>query len=236
MAENNDPIGQAILDFAATKKSVDIIVSSDLCDDDVIESSYLLRTWNEMPDIERIAIQQCNGKILDVGAGAGIHSKELMNRGMAVEAIDISEGAVQYMNKNDIKARKINFLDIKDEQFDTLLFMMNGIGIAGNLANLESFLSHAKSLLTENGKIICDSTNIIYLYEEDDGSMWLDLNAEYYGNFNFQMTYKNHETPWFDWLYIDFDKLTEVGKKVGLQTTLLYEYEHQFLVEMKHIE
>ena len=66
---------------------------------------------------------------------------------------------------------------------------MNGIGIAKNLANLENTLLRAKGMLNENGKILCDSADIKYLYEDNDGGMWVDLNTTYYGNFKFQMTF-----------------------------------------------
>ena len=40
---NGDPIGQAIQDYAKNKKPFDIIVSSDLCDDDIIPIEVLFR-------------------------------------------------------------------------------------------------------------------------------------------------------------------------------------------------
>lgn len=233
MTAKNDPIGQAIQDFSTTKKSQNIIVASDLCDDDVIPSAYLFRNWNELPKLEQIAIGHCSGKILDVGAGAGCHAKLLKEKGLEVTALEPSEKAVDYMRSVGVNAIRDTFQNHANEQYDTLLLLMNGIGLAGSLENLESFLNHAKSLLHPNGKIICDSTDIIYLYEEEDGSMWMDLNAAYYGNFKFQMTYKDHQTEWFDWLYIDFARLKEIAEKVGFTVEILFEEKEHYLVELK---
>lgn len=229
----NDPLGQAIIEFASTGKSEDIIVKSDICDDDIIPSSYLLRTFQDMPEIEKIALNRCIGKVLDVGAGAGIHASYLMNKGLYVEAIDVSQNAVKHMVKSGIQARNENFFDLDGtEKFDTLLLLMNGIGIAGELNNLSRTLLQAKNNLTKNGKIICDSTDVKYLYEDDEGGMWVDVANEYYGNFNFQMVYKNHQTEWFKWLYVDFEKLKIEAEKLGFTAKKVIEIDNHYLAEL----
>ena len=230
--KGRDPVGTAILDYASTKKPNDIIVGSDICEDDIIPIEVLFRKMDEMPELEQIALEAAKGKILDVGAGAGVHSLELQDRGFEVFPIEVSDGAVRYMKQVGLNARKINFFDLKDEQYDTILMMMNGIGIAGTLANLEKTLIQAKSLLAEGGKILCDSSDIKYLYEDEDGALWVDLNSEYYGNFRFQMKYKKDKGPWFDWLYVDFDNLFKAAKNVGLKAKRLYENEDHYLAEI----
>jgi hypothetical protein len=109
---------------------------------------------------------------------------------------------------------------------------MNGIGIAKTLDNLEATLVKAKGMLNENGKILCDSSDIKYLYEDDEGGMWVDLNTTYYGNFKFQMKYAGHETDWFEWLYVDFDKLEEIALKAGFKARILQEEDDQYLAEL----
>jgi len=227
-----DPIGSAIHDYAASKKPADIIVSSDICEDDIIPVEVLFRTLEEMPELERLAMDRCKGKVLDAGAGTGIHALELMDRGSQVKAIDISKGAVNYMKKQGIDAEQISFLNLKNEKFDTILMLMNGIGIAGKLSNLERTLKHAKSLLNEGGRILCDSSDIRYLYEDEDGALWVDLNSEYYGNFRFQMKYKKEKGQWFDWLYVDFENLFQAAQKVGLKASKIYDENDNYLAEI----
>lgn len=232
MSFKDDPIGQAILDFAESGKSQDIIVSSDLCEDDVIESGYLFRSLKEMPALEKTALNRCTGKILDIGAGAGAHSKILKEKRLEVTALEPSEGAVKHMRSIGIPTIQGTFQSLSSQTYDTLLLLMNGIGLAEKLENLETFLTHAKSLLNPGGKVICDSTDIMYLYEDEDGSLWMDLNAEYYGNFKFRMTYKDHQTEWFDWLYVDFERLKNTAEKVGFAVELLFENDNHYLVEL----
>lgn len=228
----NDPIGQAIQDFASNDFDENIIVASDICDDDIIPVHMLFRSYEQMPKLEQTALALCKGKVLDVGAGAGVHAQYLKENGVDVEAIDISPGAVNYMQKQGIVSRQSNFYDETIGNYDTLLFLMNGIGIAGALSNLDATLLHAKNLITTDGKIICDSTDIKYLYEDDNGSMWVDLSSEYYGNFRFQMQYKNHQTAPFDWLYVDFDKLQEAAKRTGWKAEKRFSDEDHYLAEL----
>ena len=110
--------------------------------------------------------------------------------------------------------------------------LMNGIGIAGTLGQLKATLLHAKTLLKPGGQLICDSSDIRYLYEDDDGALWMNLNAEYYGNFRFQMHYKKTSGPWFDWLYIDYDCLHIIANKVGFSCKKVSEQDHHFLAQL----
>lgn len=229
---SGDPIGAAILDYHTTKKPADIIVCSEICEDDIIPLEVLFRTYEEMPDLEKIALEKATGEILDVGAGAGFHALHLQEQGKSVQTIDISAGAVKFMQSQGLKAREIDFFDLKDEKYDAILMLMNGIGIAGSLSNLEKTLEHAKTLLNPGGKLYCDSSDIRYLYEDDEGALWVDLNTEYYGNFKFQMKYKKETGNWFDWLYVDFDNLFKAAKNVGLKANRLYYSDDNYLAEI----
>ena len=145
--ENGDPIGQAILDYAQSKKPFDIIVSSDLCDDDIIPIEVLFRKEEQMPELELMALDQCKGHVLDIGAGAGVHALALQDRGHRVNAIDTSAGAVAYMKLNGISADQIDFYALKPQiQYDTILSLMNGLGLAQNLENLPVFLKKIEIL------------------------------------------------------------------------------------------
>ncbi len=104
---------------------------------------------------------------------------------------------------------------------------MNGIGISGKLKRLPDFLAHAKNLLQPNGQIILDSSNIIYMFDQDeDGGHWIPGDVDYYGEVSFQMHYKNEKGAVFDWLYLDFDTLATYSKTVNLHCEMISEGEH----------
>jgi SAM-dependent methyltransferase len=228
-----DPIGQAILDYHKSKKPFDIVVSSDLCDDDIIPIEVLFRSYKDMPELEQLALKLCKGQVLDAGAGAGVHANELIKRGHTVLAIDSSEGAVEYMKGQGISAKQIDFESYNPPaKFDTILLLMNGIGIAKKKSNLLSFLKNAGEKLNQGGQILCDSSDVKYLYEDEDGSYWMDLNSEYYGNFKFQMHYKKISGPEFPWLYVDFDTLHEIASQAGFKCTRVYDLDAHFLAQL----
>ena len=235
-SEIGDPIGQAIIDYAQFKKPFDIIVSSDLCDDDIIPIEVLFRNEAEMPELELTALDLCRGHVLDIGAGAGVHAIALQDRGHKVSAIDVSAGAVNYMSQNGISAQKIDFYALPNqEQYDTILSLMNGIGLAKNLANLTAFLKKIHALLLPGGRFIADSTDVKYLYEDEDGGYWLDLNSAYYGNFKFQMQYKKISGPEFEWLYVDYDTLHEHATNCGFKCRRAYTIEENYLAVLEKI-
>ena len=110
--------------------------------------------------------------------------------------------------------------------------LMNGIGIAGRLSNLEKTLLKAKKMLNSRGQIIFDSSDVKFLYEDEDGAMWVDLNTEYYGNFKFQMHYKKTTGDWFEWLYVDYDSMHEIATKLGFKCKRIMEQDNHYLAQL----
>lgn len=224
MEITNDPVGAAIQDFMAGNHEASIVVESNLTEDDEISVAYLFRTPEEMPEIELLALEQCRGRVLDVGAGAGCHSLVLQERGVNVTALDLSTGAVQAMRDQGIKqVVQQDIFKLEGERYDTLLMLMNGVGIAGDLEGLERFLEHVKSLLNPGGQLLLESSDILYMFEEEDGSVLLDLNAGYYGEVVYNMRYKAHQTGEFKWLFIDPAILEDYAVAHGYTFEQLYE-------------
>lgn len=176
------------------------------------------RTQEEMPDLELIALKHCNGRVLDIGAGAGSHALILQGSGLDVMALDISDLAVTIMLQRGVRqAIAKDIFDYHTEKFDTLLLLMNGIGLCGTIEQLRLFLQHAKTLLNKGGRLIFDSSDIAYLYEDE-----LPDNDDYYGELSYQYVYKGQKTDWFKWLYIDEEALKKVAAEEGWATEVLY--------------
>ncbi len=228
----DDVVGAALLDYYNENYSSDIIVKSSIAEDDTISIPYLFRSDEDFPILEKKAINLCSGKVLDVGAGSGCHSFVLSKNQMDVTAIDTSKGAVEVMRKQGINAHHLNFHDVTGK-YDTLLFMMNGVGIAGTLDGLTPFLNQAKTLLNDRGQIILDSSDISYMFKEEDGSVWVDLNNSYYGEVTYQMQYKKMMGDKFDWLFVDFSTLNAVASSLGFNVELIFEDDNnQYLAKL----
>ncbi len=213
-----DAIGHAISDFYTKGKADDIIIQTNYTEDEHLSPAYFFRTGKEMPLIEKTALKLSFGKILDVGAAAGSHSLLVQERGLDVTALEKSALAAEVMKNRGIK--KVVCTDLfhfHEKEFDTILILMNGTGIGGTIKGLNKMLMHLKSLLAIKGQILIDSSDISYLFYENDGSRWVDLsNDKYYGEMKYNVTYKNI-TSGFNWLFVDFDTLRALTEAIGLK-------------------
>lgn len=230
-----DPMGQAIHDYFEKGVAGKLRVFSPDFEEDEIPVETLFRELDEMPKIEQKALELASGKILDVGAGSGCHSLELQKMGKTVKAIDISELSVDVMKESGVENAAVeDFFAIKDEQFDTILMLMNGAGIVGTIDRLPEFFEQLKKILAPDGKVLMDSSDIRYIFEDEDGSFEINLNDGYYGELEYQMQYKRIKGEPFPWLYIDFATLQYYAEEAGFEATLIEQGEHyDYLCELK---
>ena len=225
--KEKDPMGRAISDYYHTGKAGKLRVLSSMFYEDEIPVATLFRDFGEMPVQEQKAIELCRGKVLDVGAGSGCHSIILKERGIEATAIDISVLSVEVMRERGIDARNVNFFDETfTEKFDTILLAMNGIGIVGKIERLPMFFRSIKRLLAPGGQVLLDSSDIRYVFMDEDGGMDIDLAAGYYGEIDYKMRYKNITGTPFDWLYIDFDTLQMYAEEHGFTCEKCIDGEH----------
>lgn len=225
---STDIFGKAIIDFYQDQYTEDIVVQAPDFDDDSIPVPYLFRPYEEMPLIEQKALDLCTGTTLDVGCGAGSHSLYLQNtKNLEVTAIDISEGAIEVCKKRGINKTFVqNFYELRNQRYDTLLFLMNGSGIIGKLDRIDYFFAHVKKLLKPGGQLLMDSSDISYLFTDEDGGFWVDASAGYYGEMQYRLQYKKQESDWFDWLYIDYNTLQNAANANGFICELILQGEH----------
>ncbi|WPO79660.1 class I SAM-dependent methyltransferase [Flavobacterium sp. KACC 22761] len=224
-----DLFGKAMFDFQTNNSPEDIITETSISEEDEMSIEYLFRSYSEMPKLEQKALQLAFGRILDVGCGAGSHSLSLQNeRNLDVTSIDISEKAIETCKLRGLKNAKVqNILDFEDNKFDTILLLMNGTGIFGKLENCNAYLLKLKSLLNPGGQILIDSSDIIYMFDEDeDGGKWIPSDNNYYGELTFTISYKGEKEEPFNWLYLDYNTLQNAANANGLQCELILEGEH----------
>ena len=228
LSADKDPMGAAILDFQKQGKAARLRVLSSMFEEDEMPVKHLFRSTREMPMLEQKALQLAKGRVLDIGAGAGCHALALQEKGLAVKAIDISPLSCEAMKLRGVKdAECINlFDDHLGMGFDTILLLMNGTGIAGKIEHLPTLFLRLKALLNPGGQILIDSSDLKYIYENEDGSFDINLNGAYYGEVDYQMIYKDVKGDRFDWLYVDFPLLKSIAETCGLHGELVEEGEH----------
>ncbi len=224
-----DLFGKAILDYQTGNNPENLITETSISEEDEMSVAYLFRAYAEMPKMEQKALQLARGRVLDVGCGAGSHSLYLQNeRNLDVTSVDISPSAIEACKLRGIKkAVAMDVMQMENEKFDTILLLMNGAGMCGKLSKISLFLQKLKSLLNEGGQILLDSSDIIYMFDEDeDGGKWIPSDTEYYGEVFFNISYKGESEEPFDWMYIDYNTLQNAAHANELQCELVLEGEH----------
>ncbi len=238
--ENNDLFGQAILDYQLGNYTEDLKTETSISEEDDLPLPYLFRNYNEMPPIEQKALQVAYGSVLDVGCGAGSHTLYLQNeRSLTITAIDLSAKSIETCKLRGVHHAFVqDVMTLKEVKFDTILLLMNGAGMCGRLKKIAAFLSHLKTLLNPGGQILLDSSDIIYMFDEDeDGSHWIPTDHDYYGEVDYIVRYKGMEEPAFDWMYIDYNTLQNAAIANGFECELLLEGEHyDYLARLTHQE
>jgi SAM-dependent methyltransferase len=224
-----DVFGKALSDFYTTGEADILVLHNSYGETEEMPVDLFFREEADMPFMELKAIELCKGKILDVGAGAGSHSLLLQDIGKDVTALDISEDAVSLMLKRGVEnAITGDIFSMTFTGYDTLLFLMNGIGLTGTLPGLKQFLAGAHSLINEGGQILFDSSDISYLYEGIEQPA-----GKFFGEVSYCYEYQGTKGEWFNWVYLDQKTLKDIALQTGWQVEIIDEDdEDQYLAKL----
>lgn len=232
-------LGKAIQDYQTGNYTYDLFQETTISDKDVLPLPYLFRDFNKMPQLEQKALELAQGRVLDVGAGAGSHSLYLQNKGLQVTALDISPESIGVCKARRVeKTITANVLEYSGEQFNTILLLMNGTGIFGQLKNVPTYLSHLKSLLAPGGQILIDSSDLVYMYDRlENGAIMVPVELEYYGELECVLHYKSQSSDPYYWLYLDVHTFTEICKNSGFDFTVVAQGKnHDYLAKLSIAE
>lgn len=214
----NDIVGQAIYDYAMEQEKGSVFIHNTYGQPDEMLVDIFFRSLNDFFEVEQKALKLCTGRVLDIGAGAGALTLELQKRKFEVDALELSELASKVMYLQGVKSIITgNIYDYSTpEPYDTLLLMMNTIGLIGELKNLSDFFLKLKTLLKPDGQILFDSSDISYVYEKE-----LPIET-YHGELDYQYEYNGKKSDWFKWLYVDFKTAKKHALEVGIQLELIF--------------
>ncbi len=226
-----DVFGQALADYHAGNTDTALILHNSYGPPEEMPVDVFFRAPEDFTELEHIALALCDGKTLDIGAGVGSHALHLQTQGIATSALEISAQACAIMRARGVSdVIHADIFDYTSDRYDTLLLLMNGIGLAGSLAGLPGLLQHCEGLLNEGGQLLFDSSDIAYLYGDSD----IPTPATYHGEIQFQYEYHNEPGAPFSWLYIDQNTLIRIGQQLGWVVQILYEDEYdQYLARME---
>ena len=229
-----DLMGRAIWDYYYQENSEDLQTETSISELDDLPVSYLFRDYQEMNALEKKALDLSFGKVLDVGSGAGSHSLYLQNeRKLEVTALDISPKSIEICKARGVKnAICEDLLQFSEKDFDNILLLMNGTGIFQSLEHIDQYLQKLKSLVAENGQILLDSTDILYMYDQDEDGGVLVPATGYYGELDYYLHYKGESELPMKWLYLDFDTLENAAIANGFKIQKIEQLEDSYLAQL----
>ena len=229
-----DLMGRAIWDYYYQENPEDLQTETSISELDDLPVSYLFRDYQEMNALEKKALDLSFGKVLDVGSGAGSHSLYLQNeRKLKVTALDISPKSVEICKARGVKnAICEDLLQFSEKNFDTILLLMNGTGIFQSLEHIDQYLQKLKSLVAENGQILLDSTDILYMYDQDEDGGVLVPATGYYGELDYYLHYKGESEEPMKWLYLDFNTLKNAAIANGFKIQKIKQLDDSYLAKL----
>lgn len=213
------PLGEALLDYHNGNTGAQIVVSSELWEDEPTPvSAYYRPTDDPLPDLEREALSLCRGRVLDFGAGAGRHTLELQNGGHQVVALDLLENAVHIMRDRGVVDARCGGLDtLTGEKFDTVLMLMHGLGVVGDLHGLGRLLEELPTLLNPGGRLVCDSADLAAVLDEEAPDLMGELATpdRYPGEIEFRLHFNGIDGSPYRWLFVDPETLGLIAGAAG---------------------
>ncbi|MEM9174836.1 MAG: methyltransferase domain-containing protein [Myxococcota bacterium] len=180
-----------------------------------IETEEYFTLEGELAPLDALALEAAAGRVLDVGAGAGRHALALEARGREVVAIDVSPLCVALCRARGVRdARVFDVMALDSAEplgrFDTLLFGMQTIGVAGGVAPLGRLLERLRPCLVPGGRILVDSSALFEAWEGDDA----DRSAAR-GEIVLSTRYRGWRGAPFPWVYLAEADLSEIARAAG---------------------
>ncbi len=223
-----DTYGNALSDYFNGCYKPPLLLHNNYDVPEEMPVKVFFRGADEMPELEKTALKSCEGSILDIGAGVGSHSL-LLRQNFAVTSLEINKTACNIMQKRDVKHIINEDIFQHQRKYDTLLLLMNGIGLCQKIKHVPAFLNHAKTLLNPGGQIIFDSSDIAYLYDEVPFK-----GDDYYGEIIYQYEYKKQLGEKFGWLYVDAPLMQKLAFDCGFNAKILFDDgDDQYLMRLK---
>ncbi|MFC4212217.1 class I SAM-dependent methyltransferase [Pedobacter lithocola] len=223
-----DIFGKALTDFYKTGEAEILWLNNSYGEPEEMPVDFFFRDDEDMPVMELQALQMCEGTVLDIGAGVGSHALVLQAFRVDVTAIDISKSAVDIMKGRGVEKALLQDVFTLNAKFDTIIMLMNGIGLTGTLLGFKEFLIKLKDLINPGGQVLFDTSDISYLYDGLEKPI-----DKYFGEVSYQYEYKGEKGEWFNWLYVDVETVHKIAMETGWLSEVIFDDdEDQYLVKL----
>lgn len=220
------PLDRALAAYRAGRTDVYVTSLSDVGEREDQDVAVFFRTYEEMPAVERAAVDSARGTVLDLGAGAGAHAVTLLDRGLAVTAAEPLPAAARILRERgvpDVREGGLDALPAR-ERFDTILLLMNGLGLAGTLGGVPAFLEDLEAHLAPGGQVLADSTDPRDWEDPGDG--------RYRGEIHYQIEFEGVRGAPFPLVFLDSDTLSAIADSAGWRVEVLVREGRRYLARL----
>jgi SAM-dependent methyltransferase len=207
--------GAALRAYHRGDRSSTLICYDDGRRDDVPASFWFRDT---LDPLEQLGLELCRGKVLDVGAGTGLHALLLQDRGLEVTAIDVAADCIAIMKERGVRhAVLADLYTFRAGPFDSIICLCNGLDKVGSFSRLPAFLGRMRSLLAPNGQLIVDSNDLRTGADSERAAEMQRKSAagRYIGEMDIVFEFDGQRSAEFTVLQIDSETLSEVALQNG---------------------
>jgi SAM-dependent methyltransferase len=191
-------------------------------------AAWFFADHDDWAEPERTVYQYVEGRVLDIGAGAGRHSLAAQAQGLETVAIDISPGAVEVCARRgvrDVRLLPLAKIDASLGTFDSVLLMCGNFGLAGSAEATLAFLERLHSLANPGARIVLDTVDPYFENGAADLA-YLERNrarGRMPGQVTIRIRYGGLATPWYDLLCVDSSELAALSARTGWRSICLIE-------------
>lgn len=212
MQPEQDAYGHAIRDYHEDGEGFELVERDDGWIAPSGGPEQYFRGYEDWPDRQRAAMEHVEGRVLDIGCGAGRHARHLQDQGHDVVGIDVSPGAIEVCRDRGVaEVRELGIESVTDLEgpFDTILMLGNNFGLVGTRETAGGRLE-ALATVAAPGATLLAETRDPYATDDPDHRAYHDRNAErgrLGGALRMRVRYRGYATPWFDYLLASPDEM-----------------------------
>jgi SAM-dependent methyltransferase len=191
-------------------------------------AEWFFADHDDWAEPERAAFEYVQGRVLDIGAGAGRHSLVVQRRQLEAVAIDISPGAVEVCRRRGVEdARLLPLAEIDESlgSFDTVLLLCGNFGLAGSDEETVALLEKLHPLTSPGARIVLDTVDP-YADNDEADLAYLERNrrrGRMPGQVTIRIRYEGLATPWFDLLCVSHLELAALLERTGWHSVWIRE-------------
>ncbi|UCD96031.1 MAG: class I SAM-dependent methyltransferase [Candidatus Bathyarchaeota archaeon] len=231
LAVEEDTYGQEIMAFHQGRKVSEVVERDDGYIEDSMSLSTYFSNYDDWAPKEQQAISFVQGRVLDIGCGAGRHALYLQKQGFTVLGIDISPLAIEVCRQKGLKNTEVTSIEdvaFPPDSFDTILMMGNNFGLFGNFEKARKLLNRFYTMTSEEALIIASSRDPY----QTENSAHLQYhahnkkNGRMGGQVRIRIRFGENIGRWFDYLLVSQAEMKEILSDTGWKVKQLLETEN----------